>query len=139
MTLHEVSEAAAIIQEAADPDANIIFGTVIDRLHQGSVKVTVIATGFARDQTRPVHDRAAVEAPMPLQAPPARTLRELQLQEQRSTTQAEGPPQAEPKRFFRNEAPAALDFDANDEGFTPNFARMKDDLDIPAFLRKQMD
>jgi len=48
MTLHEVSEAAEIIHEAADPDANIIFGTVIDRAMQGEVKVTVIATGFHR-------------------------------------------------------------------------------------------
>jgi len=34
---------------------------------------------------------------------------------------------------------AGLDFDANDEGYTPNFGRLKDDLDVPAFLRKQMD
>ena len=52
MTLHEVSEAAKIIQEASDPDANIIFGTVIDRGMQGRVKVTVIATGFNRDDVR---------------------------------------------------------------------------------------
>ena len=32
-----------------------------------------------------------------------------------------------------------LDFDATDDGFTPNFGKMKDDLDVPAFLRKQMD
>ena len=37
MTLHEVSEAANIIQEAADPDANIIFGTVIDRSFQKGI------------------------------------------------------------------------------------------------------
>ena len=51
MTLHEVSEAAKIIQEAADPDANIIFGTVIDRRQKGTVKVTVIATGFTAAST----------------------------------------------------------------------------------------
>ena len=48
MTLHEVSEASSIIQEAADPDANIIFGTVIDPKMQDKMKVTVIATGFRR-------------------------------------------------------------------------------------------
>jgi cell division protein FtsZ len=53
MTLHEVAEAANIIQEAAEPDANIIFGTVVDRALQGKVKVTVIATGFTHDQVRP--------------------------------------------------------------------------------------
>lgn len=46
MTLFEVNEAASIIQEAADEDANIIFGTVIDRKMKDEIKITVIATGF---------------------------------------------------------------------------------------------
>jgi cell division protein FtsZ len=46
MTLFEVHEAASIIQEAADEEANIIFGTVIDPKLVDEVKVTVIATGF---------------------------------------------------------------------------------------------
>ncbi|MCM2313738.1 MAG: cell division protein FtsZ, partial [Thermoanaerobaculia bacterium] len=46
MTLFEVNEAASIIQEAADEDANIIFGAVIDPKMKDEVKVTVIATGF---------------------------------------------------------------------------------------------
>src|SRR4051794_41655661 len=46
MTLFEVHEAASIIQEAADEEANIIFGTVIDSRMGDEVKVTVIATGF---------------------------------------------------------------------------------------------
>jgi len=46
MTLFEVHEAASIIQEAADEEANIIFGTVIDSRMKDEVKVTVIATGF---------------------------------------------------------------------------------------------
>src|SRR5512132_268642 len=46
MTLFEVHEAASIIQEAADEEANIIFGTVIDAKMKDEIKVTVIATGF---------------------------------------------------------------------------------------------
>ena len=46
MTLFEVHEAASIIQEAADEEANIIFGTVIDPTMKDEIKVTVIATGF---------------------------------------------------------------------------------------------
>jgi len=46
MTLFEVHEAASIIQEAADEEANIIFGTVIDPRMHDEIKVTVIATGF---------------------------------------------------------------------------------------------
>ena len=44
--LLEVNEAAAIISDAVDPEANIIFGAVIDEEFQDEVRVTVIATGF---------------------------------------------------------------------------------------------
>lgn len=46
LTLHEVNAAAEIIYEAVDPNANIIFGAVIDERLQGEVNITVIATGF---------------------------------------------------------------------------------------------
>jgi len=46
MTLFEVHEAASVIQAAADEEANIIFGTVIDARMKDEIKVTVIATGF---------------------------------------------------------------------------------------------
>jgi cell division protein FtsZ len=48
LTLYEVNEAAAIIQQAADPEAEILFGCVSDEKMAGQVKVTVIATGFDR-------------------------------------------------------------------------------------------
>lgn len=44
--LFEVNEAAEIISQAADPEANIIFGAVIDESLQDEIRVTVIATGF---------------------------------------------------------------------------------------------
>ncbi len=44
--LFEVNEAAEIITQAADPDANIIFGAVIDESLEDEVHITVIATGF---------------------------------------------------------------------------------------------
>ena len=46
MTLHEVDAAATLIQEAADEDANIIFGSVIDENLRDDIVITVIATGF---------------------------------------------------------------------------------------------
>jgi len=124
MTLHEISEAARIIQEAADPDANIIFGTVIDRAQKGSVKVTVIATGFLRDEARTVFSRPSLEAAVP---PPGAGVGEKADVEQPAD------------RFLRRGVTNPLEFDANDDGFTPNFGKLKDDLDVPAFLRKQMD
>jgi cell division protein FtsZ len=44
--LCEISDASTIVQEAADEDANIIFGAVVDPALTGRVKITVIATGF---------------------------------------------------------------------------------------------
>ncbi len=46
LTMHEVDQAAKIIAEAADPDANIIFGATIDDSMANQLKITVIATGF---------------------------------------------------------------------------------------------
>ncbi len=46
LTLFEVNEASEIIAQAADPEANIIFGAVIDENMKEEVRVTVIATGF---------------------------------------------------------------------------------------------
>src|SRR4051812_41034046 len=63
LSLVEVSEASSIVQEAADEDANIIFGAVIDPALQGKVKITVIATGFgAHANTRPVPASASPSA-----------------------------------------------------------------------------
>ncbi|HET7713043.1 MAG TPA: cell division protein FtsZ, partial [Patescibacteria group bacterium] len=50
MSMFEVDEAAKIISQAADADANIIFGASIDETMVDQIKITVIATGF--DETR---------------------------------------------------------------------------------------
>jgi len=57
--LFEVNEAAEIIAQAADPEANIIFGAVIDENMEAEVRVTVIATGF--DQMSHKKDRIRTE------------------------------------------------------------------------------
>lgn len=46
LSMFEVDEAARIITEAADPEANIIFGSVINDSYTGEIKITVVATGF---------------------------------------------------------------------------------------------
>lgn len=50
ITLHEVADAMSLIRDSADPDANVIFGVIIDDSLENKIKVTVIATGF--DTTR---------------------------------------------------------------------------------------
>jgi len=52
MTMSEVSEAAQIISESADADANIIFGATIDEEMTDQLKITVIATGFDEARRR---------------------------------------------------------------------------------------
>ena len=68
MTMMDVSEAAAIIQGAADPTANIIWGVVNDESLGEKIKITVIATGFehARSQEQPL------DAPLKVDAVPPR-------------------------------------------------------------------
>lgn len=56
MTLHEISEASTLIQEAAHEDANIIFGAVVDDSMGDSIRVTVIATGFDQISIQPDWD-----------------------------------------------------------------------------------
>lgn len=52
LTLSDVNEAAAVVTEAADPDANIIFGAVIDESLGDEIRVTVIATGFEQKRAK---------------------------------------------------------------------------------------
>jgi len=80
LALFEVNEAAEIIHAAADPEANIIFGAVIDDRMGQDVKISVIATGF--DQSRPLKridqpmykrqvEQRPIERPTPAVAPQA--------------------------------------------------------------------
>ena len=61
--LYEVSEAARLVQEAAHPDANIIFGSVIDDALGDEVRVTVIAAGFEGGGPQPRQDLTPQQRP----------------------------------------------------------------------------
>nr|BAE20183.1 FtsZ protein [Microcystis aeruginosa NIES-298] len=70
LTLHEVNAAAEIIYEVVDPNANIIFGAVIDEKMQGEVRITVIATGFLGESpSRPTSSKVVINTPAPSPAP----------------------------------------------------------------------
>jgi cell division protein FtsZ len=73
LTLHEVNVAAETIYEVVDPNANIIFGAVIDERMQGEIRITVIATGFTGEPQAKVAAPAnrtivAPSAPTPTEA-----------------------------------------------------------------------
>ena len=64
MGLEDVEAAANLVQEAAHPDANIIFGATFDETMQDEIRVTVIATGFEENVNAPAQEKAAAAAPV---------------------------------------------------------------------------
>ena len=78
LSLFEVEEAAGIIRETADPESNIIFGTVIDERMGDDVSITVIATGFDASRKRESH-RNTVSVGRGPAGPDARRRREPRL------------------------------------------------------------
>ena len=67
--LFEVNEAAEVVTSAADQNANVIFGAVIDDGQRDEVRVTVIATGFGAQRRR--RGRTALERPTPAARAPS--------------------------------------------------------------------
>jgi cell division protein FtsZ len=76
LSLVEVSEAARVVADAADPEANIIFGATIDPELSGQVWVTVVAANFSGVRAGPPAESAATESPSagrrPERSPPPR-------------------------------------------------------------------
>jgi cell division protein FtsZ len=72
MTLQEVNEALTLVHDAADPEAEIIFGSLIDEHVRDEIKITIIATGFMhREAKRAVAAVQAVQAPVVSRPSPA--------------------------------------------------------------------
>ena len=139
LSLIEVSEASAIIQEAAHEEANIIFGAVVDPKMAGKVKITVIATGF---------ERPSMAQPKPATAVPTNTPTPVDLSSYASWKQesAERAPGAGAARMALSrrsvlEIPASGTKAANGgEAVTPGAEfEPVSPLDVPAFLRRQSE
>src|SRR5581483_5730847 len=99
-TLMEVNDAAQIIQEAADPDANIIFGAVIDDTMEGEIQITVIATGFDGRPQAPISTRPTTSGQQltqrPIGAQQQETIRVEPVQQPREQQQPMGNRQQQP-------------------------------------------
>jgi cell division protein FtsZ len=126
LSLHEVNEAATLVQEEADDDANIIFGAVIDEQMGDEVRITVIATGFgSQDRVRePMRAVESVERP---DARRAGVVRELTTKDS-------------PRRVVKL---GTIIDDGGDARFVPSEkgdpASGDSQYDVPTFLRKQAD
>lgn len=68
ISMIEVSEAASVVQQAADEDANIIFGAVVDPQMEGEIKITVIATGFTDPAEQSEQVSRTAQTPVDLEA-----------------------------------------------------------------------
>jgi cell division protein FtsZ len=106
MSLHELEEAARIVQEAAHDEANIILGAVVDPNLQDEIRMTVIATGFTEKREASLPGKVV---DLPRAARPA------------TVAGAGG--------WRRRTAEPRAESDDVD----------LDDLDVPAFLRRQAD
>ncbi|MDQ4149228.1 MAG: cell division protein FtsZ [Actinomycetota bacterium] len=140
--LFEVNQAAQIIAKSAHPDANIIFGAVIDDQLGDELRLTVIASGFERAETvtgRPVATPVSPVAPRTSTFMPEDDLDvEYELDREPIITEMRGPrkeprapaPPPEPAYPTRGRDSLSRVFDA--EGDDDD-----DDLDIPSFLRRR--
>jgi cell division protein FtsZ len=131
LSLHEVNEAATLVQEEAHDEANIIFGAVIDESMGDEVRITVIATGFGEhiDERQKPGARDQRPAP-PADTRPVRRLGMIAEDELETPTwqrRRQDPPAATPARGHK---PVA---NGSDE------ASGEDDYDVPTFLRRGAD
>lgn len=115
LTMTEVNEAAQIISQAADADANIIFGATITEDLVDQIKISVIATGF--DESRMKLQQFT--GPKPKVKLQDTGIPEIARDPEESEVHPSSPPQV------------SLDDSQNGEG-----TEFKDELDIPAFLRQ---
>jgi cell division protein FtsZ len=130
LTIDEVTTIASIIQEAAGDEAEIIFGAVHDQTMQSEVRVTVIATGLERELEvrrdsnviRPGFGARSVPAPAMVAA--------IEHGHARAAAAAAATPRA-------SDFAEALPFAPRPQ--TPISRKQLTDLDIPTFIRRQMD
>jgi len=111
MTLFDVNQAAAIIRETAHPDVNLIFGAVIDENMGDDIRITVIATGFDRTNTRVTSFQA------------------------RKPSEFDLPSIYRPQPIEKHDKPAPQ-APVSELEFTPHRLNTED-LDVPAFMRNR--
>jgi len=131
LCLHEVNEAASMIQEEAHDDANIIFGAVIDEEMKDEIRITVIATGFgdAKEEIKPVSAAVA-----PISHAPQKNKKVVHLGT--IIDDLDAPTWQRKKQGSDDVETVTL----NKTSFQLTADKDEDDkYDIPTFLRRQMD
>jgi cell division protein FtsZ len=117
--MYEVNEAARVITASIDPNAKVIFGTVIDETLKGEVRITVIATGFGKNSVaRPVAKKITPQGLTPMESPRMSDRRNI-----------EPPTRPAPTRPVVKPIEPAQ---------PPQPKKPEEDLEIPAFIRRKM-
>jgi cell division protein FtsZ len=140
--LHEIDEAARLVQEAVSPEANIIYGTTIDDTLGDEVRITVIAAGFdgglpkARKTPRTVFAEVAQSQPVVIPEP-ATTVESMSFFDTPAIEEEITPM---PVQSFAMEYSEAIDIEIDESPSLPKRPQTADgtfgdDLDIPEFLR----
>jgi cell division protein FtsZ len=155
--LHEIDEAARLVQEAVNPQANVIFGCTIDDSLGDEIRITVIAAGFegvnqVKRPARPIYAPATAAAPVAAAAAPAAFAAAATT----GSIPVVDEPAAEPTRSWFDDAEAATPASSSksylddlvdesapttraistvDETPQSEDGTFGDDLDIPDFLR----
>jgi cell division protein FtsZ len=131
LSLHEVNEAATLIQEEADDDANIIFGAVIDESMGDEVRITVIATGFGESPAAVAEKPRTARSNGPVAAAsdgrPVKRLGLLQ-EDELDVPTWQRRRQEPPVAAARSQRERAAQASAAEEG--------GEDYDVPTFLRR---
>jgi cell division protein FtsZ len=125
--IFEVNEACTLIQEEAHEDANIIFGAVIDEKMKDEMRITVIATGFGRAESK--------EEQVPEAMPMAQEREKVVVNFARKEENREIP------AFIRSEKSSEIQerIAKTARARLPKNLAGEDEYDIPTFLRKQAD
>ncbi len=144
MTLFEINEAAAIIQQSAHPEVNLIFGAQIDDSMGDEVRITVIATGFEQSRVargtlaaQPVRQQQPLRPQQTLQRPASTPENQPQQYQQRPAQQQpvqpqqppQQPPQPTPQQPPAQQPPQNTEYSGR--------VYDEDDIEIPTFLRKR--
>lgn len=126
LSMEEVNEAARIITSSASEDAKVIFGAIIDENMTGSVRISVIATGFDDRRGSSKEEDTGFLAPKYM---PSNFVRKLQKEEEE-----------EEKKFkqFVQKTPVTPIGREDKKSVSNSSAQSEEELEIPAFIRKKM-
>jgi cell division protein FtsZ len=125
LTLGEVTQISEVIHDAVGDEAEVIFGAVTDAAMQGEIRVTVIATGFDRQEQK---EKGVIQFP---QRTASRPSQGAQASAAAGGSGAVAPQQGTRRAVGGSAQPAPH--------VAPPVVEPLTDMEIPTFIRRQMD